>query len=298
MAVEAFKYDIAFSLLDDDEPKARQVRRYMPEGLHSFLYTAHQKRVTFTDGVESFSEIFGRDSRCVVLLHRSAWGSTAWTRLEAEAIRSRLHRDGADFLTVVRLDGSQLAPWIPQRLIWAHYEKLGPKGLAAALIDRVANRGKAVRAESARELALRVDKERSQAEALARFLDSGQGAQAAMTLLEETIDALQLLGKDTGCQLFEHCKWAVEKGGCSLVFAVRDNYVNTATRFRLQLEQWKGLPPQMLLFPRDAEHLGSDEFQFSRVDEHCTWINSEGRQYSAADMAEHAIKILLERIRP
>jgi hypothetical protein len=58
------------------------------------------------DGVDAFTRVFRTEARTVVVLHRTRWGQTKWTRVEENAIKSRGFEstDGFDFLIMAPLD--------------------------------------------------------------------------------------------------------------------------------------------------------------------------------------------------
>src|SRR5437763_1740979 len=81
-----FDYDVAISFVNSDLGFATELRVGLSDGLRVFLYTDRQEDVAGTDGLESFRAVFRHRSRLVVIVHRSGWGETPWTRVECEAI--------------------------------------------------------------------------------------------------------------------------------------------------------------------------------------------------------------------
>jgi len=106
-----FQFDLALSLLDEDERLAHQVRELV-EPASVFLYSERQLELVGNDGIEEFTALFGRDARTVAILLRRGWGETKWTRVEESAIRERFWRQGPDFLTVFRLDCEPMPFWV------------------------------------------------------------------------------------------------------------------------------------------------------------------------------------------
>ena len=82
MFLQSYDYDVAFSFLARDEPIANQLNDLVQERLKTFLYSKHQEEIAGTDGEKAFNEVFGDQARIVVVLYRSGWGKTAWTRIE------------------------------------------------------------------------------------------------------------------------------------------------------------------------------------------------------------------------
>lgn len=133
-----FDYEIAFSLLSDDEPIARAVQDLLPPDVSSFLYSVAQREIqTSGDGLEVFPDVFRRARICVIL-HRDGWGKTRWTRLEEETIADRFLDEGAGFLVLVRLDASsEIPPWFPRTGLWINYRDEGRERTAEYILSRL-----------------------------------------------------------------------------------------------------------------------------------------------------------------
>ena len=86
-----FKYEVAFSFLQDDEQLALEIADRIRDrvSVGVFVYSERQEELVGTDGVDTFSRIFGEESRIVVVVYREGWGQTRWTRVEETAIRTR-----------------------------------------------------------------------------------------------------------------------------------------------------------------------------------------------------------------
>ncbi len=185
---------MAFSLLDDDEPLAQEFIRLLPGTVVPFLYSRRQLELVGEDGVEAFSSVFATDARTVTVLHRSGWGRTRWTAVEATAIRTRAWNEGPDFVTLVKLDDEPPPTWFPAIRVWADFRRLGPQGVAAVLAERIQARGRALREESAAELAVRVRAEQEAELRQRAFLQSDAGVVAANSEAGILFDEFVTLG--------------------------------------------------------------------------------------------------------
>lgn len=132
------KYDVAFSLLSEDEPIAQNIQAHFPLTVSSFLYTSRQRElISHSDGLNAFPEVF-RDARLCVVLYRSGWGRTRWTRLEERTIGDRYMDDGTSFLLFARLDRSTDLPrWVPTQAFWVDYQAEGAERVADYIISRL-----------------------------------------------------------------------------------------------------------------------------------------------------------------
>ena len=75
----SYKYDVAFSFLQRDEPLALQLNDLLQDRVKTFIYPERQKELAGTDGEETFGKVFGEEARLAVVLYRSEWGETKWT---------------------------------------------------------------------------------------------------------------------------------------------------------------------------------------------------------------------------
>jgi hypothetical protein len=94
-----YKYDLAISFLADDEGLALEIADRISERLAAdvFVYSNRQDELVGRDGLETFSGVFGTQSRVAAVLHREGWGHTLWTRVEETAIKNRAFHEGFDF---------------------------------------------------------------------------------------------------------------------------------------------------------------------------------------------------------
>jgi hypothetical protein len=97
----AFKYDIAFSFVKEDEGLATQINDLVQDRYRTFLYSKAQDQLVGTDGEKTFNAVFGEQARTVAVLLRPEWGQTSWTRIEETAIKNRAFNQGYDFATFI-----------------------------------------------------------------------------------------------------------------------------------------------------------------------------------------------------
>src|SRR5262245_20863014 len=65
---DEFEYDVAFSFNAMDEAIATQLNDRLSGRLKTFIYSERQREIAGTDGQESFSQIYGKTARLVVVL--------------------------------------------------------------------------------------------------------------------------------------------------------------------------------------------------------------------------------------
>ncbi|MCX6911329.1 MAG: hypothetical protein NTY01_25250 [Verrucomicrobia bacterium] len=69
MNTKNYKYDVAFSFLQEDEALAQQLSDLLKGRVTTFIYTERQKELAGTDGEQTFNRVFGQEARIVVILH-------------------------------------------------------------------------------------------------------------------------------------------------------------------------------------------------------------------------------------
>jgi hypothetical protein len=69
-----FKYDVAFSLLAQDEGLASEINDLLSDRYQTFLYSERQKEIAGTDGEIKFKTLFAEEARFIVVLYRDGWG--------------------------------------------------------------------------------------------------------------------------------------------------------------------------------------------------------------------------------
>lgn len=133
-----FKYEVAFSFLQDDEPLALEIADRLRDRVKVFIYSENQKELIGRDGIDQFTSVFREEARVVIILYREDWGQTKWTRIEETAIKNRFPDEGYDFLLIAPLDSPiKLPKWYPPAWIWADVRRYGVDGVASVIENRV-----------------------------------------------------------------------------------------------------------------------------------------------------------------
>jgi hypothetical protein len=101
------------------------------------------------------------EARVVVVLFRTPWGETPWTRVEQTAITDRGLQDGWDGILFVTLDSTSPIPkWVPNTRIRFNMETYGIEQAVGAIKFRVEQMGGEISKPSPMALAKRVKEER------------------------------------------------------------------------------------------------------------------------------------------
>lgn len=251
-----FKYDVAFSFCNQDEPLAQALHDLLVDRHSVFLYSKRQTELAGRDGEEVFNVAFGSQSRVVVVLYRKEWGTTPWTRIEETAIRNRAHEEGYDFSLFIPLDDPPEVPrWLPKTRIWCNLSRFGQSGTAAVISSLIQTQGGTSRSETIDDRSERLKRE-MQGEAKRRdFLDSTEGTQAAQDATIAISDRIEAWGlqQQGGPLPITHKRFRsavillyqgfAGTGPVGLSFQWHSPVVNDLKPARLKAILWDGHPP-------------------------------------------------------
>lgn len=305
-----FKYDVAFSFLQQDESLAMQIDDLLKERLSTFIYTDRQQEVAGTDGEKTFNEVFGNQSRIVVVFYREEWGTTPWTRIEETAIRNRAYGEGYDFVFFIPMEPSQKVPkWLPKTQVWIGLERWGLEGAASVIEARVQEAGGYIRKETSVELAKRKQRDLERRKARKEFLHSENGVKAA----DKEVDSLFLevkkccdeIANETGwtfetCQLKNEKTMLIYGSGVTLIYGWGVRWSNTLEDSQLCIRTWNGKKGFPNTFNIDKPvKLDESFFSFDTPDTTRFGWRKKGsteRLLSSKQLAEYSIKLFVDTI--
>jgi hypothetical protein len=308
MSDEPFKYDVAFSFCQEDEPQALELNDLIQDRFSTFLYSKRQETLAGTDGEESFSRVFAVEARFVVVFFRERWGKTPFTRIEETAIRNRAYSKGYDFtLFIPREQQAKVPDWVPKPRLWYDWPRWGVKGAASVIEARIAELGAKPREESVLDHAARMRREIEFQRQRRQFADSPAGVNQSdesfykiASEFERLRDEMAKMGAELSMQVRRHGLSIAVAGfqhGLSLNW---QRYANTVWECQLRVGLWNAHPP----FPgirhifEEPSQLGTRTFHFvlSRSG-HGVWIepNKDDVEYSAEELAAALLKWIMER---
>lgn len=295
-----YKYNVAFSCHQDDEPVARQLYDLLDGRVGPmFLYTQSQKVLIGEDGVEAFSQTYSTHSRIVVVVYRKEWGETLWTRIEDLAIRDLFLRANVGRVFVYSTDGG--APsWMPKSFIWGSDRSGGLVTCAAAIEQKVQEAGGEIGEEDVVAMADRVSQQLAAAEARERRRFSTEAVHSADLEIAAVNTRLQELAvsveqKQPGLVRTERSRelLTVFTKDASIVFVWRGAAGNSIQGATLSLCQGYGPPSQYREGgkPREVERF---ELHLAEDDTTWQWVNRAEQRYSSVQLAENAFRRLLK----
>jgi hypothetical protein len=308
MIDEQFKYDVAFSFCQEDEPQALELNDLIQDRFSTFLYSKRQEALAGTDGEESFSRVFAGEARFVVVFYRERWGKTPFTRIEETAIRNRAFNKGYDFtLFIPRELQARIPDWLPKPRLWYDWPRWGVKGAASVIEARIAELGARPREESVLDHAARMQREIEFEKQRRKFADSPAGVSQSdesfykiVGELERLRDEMANMGAELSIQIKRHGPAIAVTGfehGLSLNW---QHYTNTVWNCELRVGLWNAHPP----FPgvrhifEQPSQLGTRTFHFvlSRSG-HGAWIEHPRHdvEYSAEELAAVLLKWVMDR---
>lgn len=317
MNEKQFKYDVAFSFLEEDEDMAVHISNLLEGRLQTFLYSQKQDRVVGTDGEKTFNQVFENEARIVVVLYRSGWGTTSWTRIEETAIRNRAYDAGYDFVIFILLCKEQVPPqWLPKNRIWIDLERFGIEGAANAIKARVQESGGEPKEESITDKAHRLHREIKTEQERRKFLESTEGVRAAKEEVAILFEKLKQLSSQISSSapsfkltidMNDRCCviWAP---GCSLSVSWQHQYINTLNYSALWIQLFDG--PISFKNRRaweegeeideEGEEIDREEFQFdlNQLGEWGWRLEGSGSPlHATCKLAERCMARIMERLK-
>jgi len=186
----SYKYDLAFSLCDEDLPFAERIYRGLSERFSLFLYSEDKKTLEFQNGVIRLSNVYRKEARAVIVIWRAKWGQSRWTRLEQEVLTDRLLSTTAAFILLVKMESGETPSWIPSSYIYRMQEGWELGTLVETIAGKVNQLGGEIHELTPVELAAKHQAERNWKTKREQLL-LGQDAQDA--LVRETQKCYALL---------------------------------------------------------------------------------------------------------
>src|SRR6204780_1603687 len=111
---ETGPWDVAISFASKDEAVAVALREALQPPYRVFVYSKAQEHLAGRDGIEAFRAVFRERATLIVVLFRSPWGETPFTRVEKIAIEEFVLESGWEHLLFVQLGVSDAIPkWVP-----------------------------------------------------------------------------------------------------------------------------------------------------------------------------------------
>lgn len=123
-----YKYDLAISLLDEDAQIGWDIVNELGSPDKVFFYKKDIDEITFTNGVNTFGEIFAKQARFVLVFYRENYGNTDWTAIEYSIIQERFKKtikSNNSPILFCKLDNSANPTWLPETYIYFKVNQLG-----------------------------------------------------------------------------------------------------------------------------------------------------------------------------
>lgn len=267
-----YKYEVAFSFLKQDEHLANQINDLIQNKLNTFLYSKKHEDKTSRNREKTFMDVFGKQSRSVVVLFRNKWGTTPWTKIEEKAIRNRAIEEGYNFLLFIPLDDPPKIPkYLLKAQIWTGLVQWGIKGAATAIEELTQSLVGKLREESQINIAAKIKRDPQFEIERSRFLESVNGFEIAILELKKLFFELKSL------------KNKIEKSykDFSIGFQQKDrnctvNYGGFSIRFYLQQANSNSLMDSYLYFELQKQGISSNEPQILAIEEFHFEVNKPG----------------------
>jgi hypothetical protein len=295
---DAFKYDIAFSFVKEDEGLATQLNDVVQDRYRTFLYSKAQDQLVGTDGEKTFNAVFGEQARTVAVLLRAEWGHTPWTRIEETAIKNRAFNQGYDFATfIVTKPGTPIPAWLPRTRLWFDLERFGIEGAAAVLESRIQQHGGDAVEETLADRASRFQRAQRFAQERDAFQHSEDGVKAAQEAYQRLVADLNSNAALLSYRI-KDVQGTTMLVGNGVVLTVRYEsfYANSLDKAALVAQFYDGVPRLPGLMALDEPRtLKNWQFKFELVDPgRSGWVGPDRKAHAPEALAEFLLKHFLE----
>jgi hypothetical protein len=301
-----YEYDVAFSFTAQDEALATQLNDLVSDRLKTFLYSERQKELAGTDGQTTFSDVYGKNARIVVILYRKEWGQTRWTGVEMNAIRTRAFEHGFDFTVFIPVEPSPNTPaWLPPTRLYVGLDRWGVEGAAAVIEQRVIDAGVVSQPESVVERAARLKRAMNLRQAQYQFERSHEGTANANEAYEKFSEALSAgtqIVRTSGVNLEYKTSQHFRIVTCypvNLICSWNPHYANSIENIYLHATFYKGFPELPGFYPsyNKAVQLSALRFKYGLVRlNQCAYLSTDGptREFSPEKLAELLLSQLMD----
>jgi hypothetical protein len=305
--MDDYEYDVAFSFNALDETIANQLNDLLAGRLKTFIYSERQREIAGTDGQETFSEIYGKTARLVVVLYRPEWGLTPWTRVEMDAIKNRYLESGWDFTTFIpTVANPQMPLWLPKTRLYVGLERWGVAGAASVIEARATERGGQPYQETIGDRAARFSRATKLKQLQHDFQNGELGVRAASVAYEEFSAALEIatsklkaVGVTLTTKRSHQLRIISGIPPINLIADFRPAYANVLDGAHLTLAYYRG-------FPRVNGFHGSIDvatnlrqlkysYELMTPDRYAyVGANEKRREFTPAQLADHALEVYLD----
>jgi len=305
---ENFKYDVAFSFLQQDEKVAIKLADLLEGRFDTFIYSEKQAELAGKDGEDMFNQVFGEQARVVVVLYRDTWGTTKWTRIEMTAIKNRAFDNGYNFSLFIPLKDSITLPrWLPKTQIWFNYNRWGIESAASVIEYKIQEEGGAEKKETIRDRALRINREIESKKKREALLNSVEGVRTAAKevaiLFDQIVKLVKVITDEN-----EHIKIAInEDEGGQTISLLHNKYVlqiewigkfnNTLKDSYLNISLWQR--PSIFDGERDSRIIFSQKLSFYiSISNSSGWQDfNDNKFYLSEHIANLCVTKILDKIK-
>lgn len=305
---QKYKYDVAFSFLKEDEKIAIELNDLIQDRYKTFLYSKNQEEVAGTDGELTFNNIFGIETRIVVVLYRKKWGTTPWTRIEQTAIRNRAFENGFEFAIFIPLDERVTLPnWVPKSEIYVGLRRWGHKGTASVIEAKIQKFGGEKRIENIHDKATRKKRELDFKEKRKNYLElestvreaNNEMSKCFKKLIELVADInmkneLSIITKQEGGSILD----IFTKNYCVNLYW-HQPYMNIIDDSKLIIKTFNGAPSSYSgsRFNQPQEQLKEElyfniDYNFEPIWE----LIGRAIHFNTIELSEHCLNLLLDKI--
>lgn len=291
-------FDVAISFLNEDLPTAKKLCEALGRSLKVFIYTEKQEELAGTDGLESFRVVFRHRARLCVILLRSKWGQTKWTRVEMQAITDRFLDEGPGFLFVVMMEKFDPPKWIPEKLVRFSLDDFGLDEAVGAIKARALEQGSDLSKPSAAFLAAQTQRRAQFGAKRDRLFRTDEGVRLAASeatrliqLITDRAEEARTAAPDLDITFGAGQLSAVIRvPSVSVVCAYRNQIINVLEQAHLLLTEFRGqvrLPGEGGYYRVEPKELTRIDFAPELTEERgWCWVKKSGEVFTSETIAD------------
>jgi len=201
-----YEFDTAISFVRGDLELALDFAERLAPELRVFVHARERETLSPDDGLEHARTVFLTRARLSLVLHRSAWGGTAWSAAEEAAIRERARATHYRSLIVVTLDGAPAPDWLPADQLRFDLESYPIEQLLGVIKARAQELGGRLQRASPTDRAAALEQRQAFDAETARLLEGGTAAWAGAR--QALLGAIEAQASETAART----GWEIEHG--------------------------------------------------------------------------------------
>ena len=136
-AEHTYDYDVALSFAGEHREYVKQVAEHLKSMSINVFYDEDEIINNWgQSGIEVFYDVYFSRSKYVVMFISKEYVKKSWTKIESQAVLSRMLNDKGDSILPVRMDDTPV-PGLPADRLYLSAREINPAQLSAAIVEKL-----------------------------------------------------------------------------------------------------------------------------------------------------------------